>query len=186
MFTELTNLMPRQSVQKFRHNYFLRLATVSVLVLSAALVIHGVLLLPAYLYARTEVNVESTQLNHLTATLATSEEQAAQTQLNNLQSEATYLSRLSKVPTASAAIKAVLAVPHAGITLNGFTFTAPTTAGPGNMQLSGIASTRETLRSYDSALGALPFVTSADLPISDYANASNIPFSITLTGSLTP
>jgi Tfp pilus assembly protein PilN len=54
------------------------------------------------------------------------------------------------------------------------------------MEISGIADTREDLRSYESALSALPFVTNADLPISDYAKASAIPFTITLTGSLAP
>ncbi len=169
----------------FRRDYFLRLSTVAVLLLVVLAVIHALLLIPAYLYAREEVKAESVQLDHLTKSLATTEEQAAQTQLATLQSEATYLSRLPKVPTASAAIRAVLAVPHAGITLSGINFTAPTTkSGPSSMQLSGMASSRDTLRSYDQALSALPFVTNADLPISDYASASNIPFTITLTGSL--
>jgi hypothetical protein len=186
MLTELTNLVPRQSILAFRRNYFFRLATVGIVLLSILIVIHGILLIPSYFYAREEVSSESATLDHLTKSLATTEEQAAQTQLSNLQSEATYLSRLSNTATASAAIKAVLAVPHAGIVLNAFTFTAPTASAPGSMQISGVASTRETLRSYDSALSALSFVTSANLPISDYASDSNIPFTITLAGYLHP
>ena len=186
MASELTNLVPRQSIQKFRHNYFLRLATVGIALLALVGFIHAILLLPSYLYARAEVASETNELNHLTQSLATSEEQAAQTQLANLQSEASYLSKLSDTATASAAIKAILAVPHAGITLNGFTFTAPGVSAPGTMEVLGTASTRETLRSYDAALSALPFVTSANLPISDYASDSNIPFTITLAGPLTP
>ncbi|MDR3547206.1 MAG: hypothetical protein P4M11_02820 [Candidatus Pacebacteria bacterium] len=186
MFTELTNLLPKQSILAARRHYFLRLATVGVLLLVVLVVIQAVLLMPSYLYARAQVISETAQLNHLTQSLATAQEQAAQAQLAALQTEATYLSRLSKISTASGVIRAILAVPHQGITLNGFTFTAPTSSAPGTMQVSGIASTRETLRSYDQALGALPFVTSANLPISDYAKDSNISFTITLTGSLNP
>ncbi len=186
MISELTNLVPRESIQGFRRSYFMRLAIVGIVLLSILVAIDALLMVPSYLYARAEVNSETTQLNHLTSSLATTQEQQAQTQLTNLQSEATYLSRLSTIATASAAIKALIAVPHSGITLTGFTFTAPTKSAPGSMEINGMASTRETLRSYDAALSALPFVTSANLPISDYASEDNIAFTITLTGTLKP
>jgi hypothetical protein len=54
------------------------------------------------------------------------------------------------------------------------------------MEITGVADTREDLRGYDAALSALPYVSSVDLPISVYAKSSSIPFSISLTGSLTP
>lgn len=187
MHTELTNLVPQQTVKTFRRNYFFRLATVTTFLLCAFVVINALLLLPSYLYAQEEVRTETAQLNKVANSTATAEEQSAQTQLSNLQSEATYLSKLSNVPTSSAVIRAILAVPHDGIKLNGFEYTAPTPAVPnGTLDITGVAATRDALRSYDSALSALPFVTSANLPISDYANDSNISFDVTLTGPLNP
>jgi hypothetical protein len=186
MSSELTNLLPSETLKAFRRSYFLRLGTIALLLLTALAVIHALLMLPSYLYARAEVNAETTQLNRLTNSLATSEEQTAQNELNDLQSEATYLSQLSGKPTASAVIQALLAVQASGISISGFSFAAPIPPATGTMQISGIAATREDLRSYDQALSSLPFVTSANLPISDYASDDNIPFTITLTGTLNP
>jgi hypothetical protein len=185
--SELTNLLPTESKRAFRRSYFLRLTTIVLLFLALLGLINALLLLPTYLYARDEVNSESVQLNRLTKSLATSEEQEAQTELSNLQSEATYLEQLSATPTASAVIQALLAVPHQGISLNGFIFTTSAVASsPNTMQISGVAGTREELLNYDQSLSALPFVTNANLPISDYASDSDIPFTITLTGTLHP
>ncbi|MBA3789190.1 hypothetical protein H0X32_02220 [Patescibacteria group bacterium] len=186
MFPELTNLLPRSSLRALRRRYFVRVATVGVILVILLMIIHGALLVPSYLYAQQEVRLESADLQNISKTLTTSEEQQAQARLTTLQSKASYLLNLRTAPTASAAIRAVLAVPHGGVTLTGFTFTPPTKAVKGSMQVSGIASTRDTLRSYSQSLGALPGITTADLPISVYANENAIPFTITLAGSFTP
>ena len=81
----------------------------------------------------------------------------------------------------------MLFVPHAGITLTNISITPPAVAGgAGKLIISGEAATREALRAYDLALSSLPFVSNVDLPISAYAQTSNILFSMTLTGTLTP
>lgn len=186
MFPELTNLLPRHRIRAFRRGYFLRLGTLALLLLAGIVIAHGLLLLPAYLYAKGEVARETTQLASLNARLQNSEEKQVQIRLAALADNVKYLGRLSTTPTASAAISAVLKVPRTGITLSGFTFTPPTLKEGGRMVISGTASSRDTLRAYALALGQLSFVTNADLPISAYAMENNIPFTITLTGTLTP
>jgi hypothetical protein len=189
MSSELTNLLPSEKTKAFRREYFVRLLTTVVIVLMVLLIAQMVFLLPSYLYEREIVSARSAELQALSANSATAQEQQARTQLAALKTGATLLLMLGKVPTASTALRAVLAVPRPGITLSGFAYgqTGATTASSTRtLQLSGTASTRETLRAYDSALGALPFVSNADLPISDYAKDSQIPFTITLTGSLAP
>lgn len=186
MFPELTNLLPRHRIRAFRRGYFLRLGTLSLVLLAGLVIVHGLLLLPAYLYAKGEVARETAQLASLNARLQNSEEKQVQLRLTALADSVKYLSRLNTTPTASAALSAVLKVPRTGITLTGFTFTPPTPKEGGRMALSGMASSRDTLRAYALALGQLPFITNADLPISAYAQERNIPFTITLTGTLTP
>ena len=66
------------------------------------------------------------------------------------------------------------------------TKTPPVRGNDGKMVLTGIASTRETLRTYVTTLSRLPYVSNAEVPISVYAKESLIPFTLTLTGSLTP
>jgi len=184
--TELTNLLPRARVRATRREYFVRLVTVALGLATLMVVILGVLMVPAYLYAHGQAAREQVDLNRMASSASSAQERAVNAQINAVQADITYLGRLSTVPMASDAIRAVLAVPHPGVTLSGFTFTAPTATAQAQMTVTGKASTRDTLRAYVAALGQLPYVSKADLPISAYAKDSAIPFTVTLTGSLRP
>lgn len=185
--SELTNLLPRKQIRGLRREYFVRLATVALGLGVLAIIIHGVLLFPAYLYARAEVAREQEELDRIAASATSAQEHDINARISSVQADITYLGRLGAAPTASGAVRAVLAVPHPGITLSGFTFTAATAqSASAQMTVSGTAATRDALRQYADSLGHLPYVSKADLPISAYAKESAIPFIITLTGSLTP
>ena len=187
MSNELTNLLPEFRKRSFRRQYFLRLGTATLVALEFLVLLHGILLLPTYLYARNEVARGTAALAALNASADTAGEAALAARKETLNATATNLSKLKDAPTASAALRAALAVPRTGITLNGFTFTAPAAANtPARMQLTGVAASRDTLRQYAAALGTLPFVTNADLPISAYAQETDIDFTITLSGTLRP
>ncbi len=186
-FPELTNLLPSSQVKTFKREYFLRLATIAVLLLSGVVFAGLVLLIPSYIYERQTAQSKTAMLAQLSTNLATSAEQQANEKAKSITAKLAAIQKLGSSATASTALRAVLAVARPGVILTGFTFTPPGTSGnQGNMQLSGVATTRESLRTYVTALGALPFVSNADLPISAYAQASNINFAITLTGSLQP
>ena len=186
MSSELINLLPRSRARAFRRGYFVRLATVALLLVALLVLLHGVLLVPTFLYARGEVARDRQQLALLDTSTQTSEEQEITARTNVLKGTVGYLTRVANVPTMSAALRAVLLVPRPGIALTGFTYTAPTGTGQPSMQLTGKADSRDALRNYVSALGQLSFVTSADLPISAYAKERDIDFTITLTGTLRP
>ena len=187
MYPELTNLVPLSVRKSFRTEYFIRLATVAVLLLVVLVVAQGVFLLPSYLYERMLISARTQELQKLTATIGSGPEQQAQDQVQALGSESAYLLGMQKSATASKTIQAVLAVPHTDILISGIIFEQATPTVPTRtLQLTGIAHTREALRAFDAALSALPFVSNADLPISSYAKDTDIPFTITLTGSLQP
>jgi cytoskeletal protein RodZ len=184
MATELINLLPSSKRKFFRREYFIRVSTVALLLLAFVVALSGVFLLPTYIFLNQEVSSENFQLQRLSKS-QTTQEQQEQAESTALQSEATQLSKDGSAPTASALIQTLLAVPHAGIAILGFVYTPATGSQKGTMAITGVASTRETLRNYDESLSSLPFVSNADLPISDYASESNINFTITLTGSFT-
>jgi Tfp pilus assembly protein PilN len=182
MTIELTNLLPEARKRRFRRQYFLRLGTVTLVLLAFVVFLHGVLL-----YARGEAARAEADLATIKASADTAGEAEVTARQTRLQAAAANLSRLGTVPTASAALRAVLAVSRPGIALTGFTFTAPAAANaPAHMQVTGVAISRDTLRQYSAALGALPFVANADLPISAYAKETDIDFTIALTGTLLP
>lgn len=185
--SELTNLLPEARKRKFRRRYFLRLATVLLILLSLLTLLHGVLLLPTYLYAYNEVTRSKAEL----ALRQASEDAAGEIELTARQAKLVAISadlgQLASTPAASTLLRNLLVVPRPGIALTGFTFTAPSGTGTvARMQVTGVAGSRDALRQYARALGQLPFVTSADLPISAYAKETNINFTITLSGTLQP
>ncbi|KND51181.1 MAG: hypothetical protein ABA06_02615 [Parcubacteria bacterium C7867-001] len=186
MSHQLTNLLPRDRRRAFRSEYFIRLVTVIIALLGALLVLHAVMLIPSYAFLSQQVDERDHQLQTLSSHLDSTEERETSARLAALATDTKYLARLGSTPTASAAIRAVLAVTPNGITLSGLTFAPPKAGALGRMVLTGSASTREALRAYQAALAALPFVDNADLPIAAFAKDSDIPFTITLTGSLTP
>jgi Tfp pilus assembly protein PilN len=186
MYPELTNLLPARRIRAFRRGYFIRLAVLLLVMLSGITILSAGLLAPSYFYAHGEIARQTQQLNGLDASLQTSEEKQVRVRLAQLADNVTYLDRLATTTTASAAIGALLQVPHAGISLSGFTFAPPSGIATGRMTLSGVAASRDALQAYALALGQLPFVSKADLPISAYAKDTDIQFTITLSGTLRP
>ena len=186
MSVRLTNLLPPERIRGLRQLYFFRLATVGMLVLTGVAVIHGVLLLPSYLYLKEQVHARESVLASLTASLQGSEEREVSARVTRLTEDAAYLARLAKTPAASTAVSAILKVPHTGISMRGFTFTAGSEGKDASMTVSGVASSRETLRRFEQALAAQPYITTTELPISAYAKESAIDFTVVLTGPLMP
>lgn len=187
MYRKLTNLLPLDRVATFRRDYFLRLATVGVCLLIVLIVAHGVLLFPSYLTLSMRRDGAAAELAKVNGSLENSKEGEVSARLAALKGDAIYLARLGSVPSASAAVRALLRVSRPGIRITSLAFTPPTaSAADGKMTVSGVASTREALRAYDLALSGLPFVSNVDLPINAYSNEADISFNMVLTGTLTP
>lgn len=184
MTHNLTNLLPKERERTLRRVYFLRLGVVAISMLAGVVVVHGVLLFPSYLFLQDLVRERTEALAAITAALAGTEEQQVSARVTSLAEDASYLARLEKTPKISAAVSALIALPRAGIALTGFSF-APSQTGA-TMNLSGVASTREALRSYEETLRTAPFITGVDLPISAYAKERDIEFTVTLVGPFLP
>jgi Tfp pilus assembly protein PilN len=181
--TALTNLLPADAARAVRRGYFMRLAGVIVIALSLLLVVHALLLLPSYIYLKREVADRTQHLAQLDQALAQDSDKQAAQRLTAIRDNAAYLETLSAIPTSSGAVRLVLSVPHAGVTLSGFSY-GPTPDGKQqSMRVTGTAATRDALRNYDLALSSVPWASSVDLPISAYASESNISFSLTIEGS---
>lgn len=190
MSAELTNLLPESRIRAFRRLYFLRLAAVTLTLLALLAVMHSMLLLPAYFYSEGQVARSQAELASIDQAAQTDEDQQVKARVATLTATANDLAKLDQAPVASAALRSVLAVSRTGVALTGFTFSAPpppyTASTTAKMGVTGTATSRDALRNYAAALGGLPFVANADLPISAYAKETDIPFTITLTGTLKP
>jgi len=187
MYPELSNLLSREQIQAFRKMYLFRLATVAMLFVVGAVVIHSLLLFPAYLYTKAKIEERKVELASIDASLEASQEKTIKARIKALEETTTYLLRLKTMPIAGNVIKEISAVPKKNITLHSFVFSSPKTVdGMSTLAISGVARTRESLREYSDSLRELPYVSTADLPISVYAKEADIDFTITLTGTLIP
>lgn len=186
MHSELLNLLPSDRARRAKREYFIRLGVVSLFALTGVVIASGALLVPTYLYVNQQTTMSEQRIAALDMELGATQGKETSQRLATLSTTAGYLARLATTTTATAALRGVLAAPHGGIILSGFTYSPPAGTAKGKMTLKGVAATRESLRAYNDALTALPFVSLVDLPISAYAKERDIPFVITLSGTLTP
>lgn len=184
MNDELTNLLPPERQRALSREYRLRLGVVMVVLLTTLTIVAGLLLVPTYVFLTQNVAAKQVTLANVESILSSSDEKALRAHLAALSSDATTLIALGKTPSASAILRAALAVARPGITLSGFSYTPAAMKTQGTLTISGSAVARDTLRSYQLALQSAPFITTADLPVSAYAKDADIPFVITAT--LTP
>lgn len=177
----VTNLLPLERRRALSRDFFIRTLVVLVVLVTALTLIAAVLLVPTYVYLEASANTKQARLTNMNASLSSSDESGLSARLSALSSNAAKLAALSSAPSASTIIRQVLAIARPGITLTSFSYTPADGGSLATVIISGSSATRDALRNYQLALQGASFVTSASLPVSAYANDSNISFAITLT-----
>lgn len=180
MNDDRTNLLPLERQHALSREYILRLGVVAGLIVFALTCIAGLLLVPTYVFLTKSIEAKQANLANVESAVASSDEKDLLAHLALLSSDTVSLLALSNTVSASAVISAALAIPHAGVRLSRFSYTPLGTKTPGMLTISGIAETRDALRSYQLLLQNAPFAAAADLPVSAYAKDSDIAFTITV------
>ena len=181
MYNEFTDLLPPERQSALTRDYFLRLVVVSAVLVSVLILTAAVLLLPTYVFLAKSASAKETRLATIESALSSANEKDLSARLATLSGDAAVLTTLASTPSASTILRTVLAVPRPGITLSGFSYTPSAKKVPSTLSISGTATTRDSLRSYQLVLQGTPSVLSAALPVSAYAKDTNIMFTITLT-----
>lgn len=184
MNEELTNLLPDDRKKALRRLYAIRLSSIVVYLLSFLILSTVALRIPVYLYQFQKMNLQKQELALVTSRLNDTQGKEVSVRFKALNDNIAYLSRLATTTSITTASAAILAIPHQGVIISGFSYIPQTKSTGERMTLTGRAATRESLRQYVSALSSQS--RNADLPISSYAKETDIPFSITVTGTLTP
>lgn len=181
MRNELINLLPADRRDLLEREYRYRFGVVVIWLGTLLVAVAAVLLLPTYVFLAGSASAKDAHLASIRSALSSSDQAALSARLSTLSNDAATLMALSRSPSVSKVVSAVLAVSRPGITVSGFTYTAAFGKVAGTLALSGTAATRDALRSYQLALQSAPFARSADLPVSAYAKDTNIDFIITIT-----
>lgn len=184
MDPNLTNLLPAERRRALSRSFLLRVIVVIVALVTVLTLAAGVLLIPTYVYLEATAATKQAHLASMEASLSSSDETGLAARLAALSSNAATLTALSNAPSASVLIREILAVPRPGITLSSFAYTPAEGSSAGTIVVSGSSATRDALRNYQLALQGASFAQSAALPVSAYADDTDISFAITVT--LTP
>lgn len=181
MRNDLTNLLPPERQTVLARDYFLRLCVVIVWCITILTFVSVILLLPTYVLLTKNANVGKKHLASIESALSSINGTTLSARLATLSNNTTTLSALAHEPSVSAIIRSALAISRPGITLSSFTYSPAKRTTSGILVISGIATTRDALRSYQITLQGAPIALSASLPVSAYAKDSNIIFTITMT-----
>jgi Tfp pilus assembly protein PilN len=178
---EKTNLLPNNRQRALVRESFVRMLVVVCVLITVLVGITAALLIPTYIYLQSNTSVQHARLTGIEANLSSNDDTTLSTEAAVLSSNAARLTALSDTPPVSTVMREMLAIAHPNITLTGFSYTAHVAGSPATLVISGTAVTRDDLRDYQLQLQGASFASSATLPVSAYAQESNIPFAITVT-----
>src|SRR5579872_6786780 len=122
MDSDRINLLPAARLEGLRRQYLYRLATVALLMLTALVIIHGVLLYATHIYLASEVKARTAELASVTVTTTSSESAALDARLAAITKEAALITALPAAPSAASLITAIEAISRSGITLSRFVY----------------------------------------------------------------
>jgi len=180
MHNKLTNLISSERQSVLRRDYFIRYGVVVTIVVTILILVAAILLLPTYVFLSKSLRAKEARLVSIESKLSSADEAVLSARLAGLSNSASILTKLAKIPSVSVIVRDLLAIPHPGITLSGFSYTSSVEKSPSILTVSGTSVTRDALRGYQVTLQNTPFVQTADLPISVYAKDSNILFTVTI------
>lgn len=181
MHNTLTNLLPSERQRSLTREYALRIAVVAAMLTVVLTIAAGALLMPAYVFLAGSERTKAERLAAIDSAVVPADDAAFAARLATISKNVSALIALSKTPSISALLRETLSIARPGLTLSGFSYAPATAKTAAALTVTGIAATRETLRSYQLALQAAPFARSAALPVSAYAEDTDIPFTITIT-----
>jgi hypothetical protein len=185
MLPESINLLPEDRIRAFRRGYFFRVLALAAALLTFLALVHAILLLPTHLLLSAQISARQGQLDVLKASGVSADEAVFEARLADLAKSATRIEALGSIQPTVKVLTEILQVPHARVSLSGFSYAAPSgTKKASSAILTGVAATRDDLQAYQLALKSASFVSAADLPVSTYAKETKIPFTITLTLTL--
>ncbi len=175
-------LLPENEVKILRKEYRLRLTIIFLFVLSLAVVVGILALLPSYIHSRSQLLIASEQTKVLEK--GRQERGADQIEKELVQAQA-LVDKIKEHEDGmffSNNIKDIFNLRTSGISIYSFDISRnESTTTPITVVIGGRASTRESLVSFKESLESDKRFSKVELPISDLAKSKNISFAFRLT-----
>ena len=173
----MINLIPPQARKDIITEYWVRVITVWMFILSAFSVIAAILLLPVYVLVTSQVEAYSSSATEAAEKVA--EYDLSATTLVETNKQAQMIIGLSDVQNFSEIVVLIESLNGNDVSVSSFDFIREDKKiSP--IQASGKAASRQSLIDFRDRLLQHPAIDSVDLPISNLAKDKDIPFSITV------
>lgn len=176
------NLLPHREKKNVRREFLLRAGVVGAFLVFLTGITGIALQMPSYFLSKTKEQSAQEQMTAIQKRAETQQRDEISAELRGAQEK---LSVLETEPSESlsAVTRTIVDTQPTGIQLSALSFVRQGEENTGSIRLSGIASNRETLRSYVSTLQSEDVFSQVELPVRDLASDEDIQFSLTITGS---
>lgn len=174
----MINLIPPEGRTALKREYLLRTGTVFATILSGVFIAGVALMIPTYVLISSQLS--STESEYEKSADVNAEFKEAENAIRNANDIAIQLGGPTNQTYASDVIGEITKRSPQGITLRAFQLERVKSYFP-SVQVQGIAESRSILAAFKEALKGVPNVSNVEVPLSDLAKDSNLPFAITIT-----
>ena len=172
----MLNLLPKDQKDKIAREYKIRFWAVACALIFVGEVISLVLLFPSYLTVQTSFNILDSQSASLTVKNLTAETASLSGIVQETNNYLNVLNSTSTPVRVVAALQSIASARDKTVRIGSIFYR--TKDGQRQIVVSGNANSRQSLLDFAQKLKIQPGVVSADLPVSNFAEAQNINFSI--------
>jgi len=174
----MINLLPQYAKKQIVIEYWLRVLTIWLILLSIVAVVGMAIMFPVYVLIKTQTDIYRESANAAIQKIAVYENVSADLVQSSLQ--ARIILDTSREATLTQYISLFGALETESLVLSGFLINRDKN-GVGNVQLTGTALNRQALADFRDQLLALEEVEKVDFPISNLAKDKDISFDMTVT-----
>ena len=174
----MINLIPPSAQKQVKHEYWIRVVTVWMLLAGISFVMCAFFLIPAYVLVQNQLDNYSTQFAE--ADTNNKSLKASETAIIEANAISGLLTQSESIVSFSSIIDEIEKSKNANILLFNFSVTRTGTIFT-SITISGTASSRATLSAFKEALDSNILFEKVELPLSSLAKDKDIPFTITIT-----
>jgi hypothetical protein len=175
----MIDFLPPEAKSAVRREYVIRTVSVWAFLVGAVALVDVLLLLPTYLLLSRERAALALEIVHTGQSTSTEAYKTTRTALEKAQTLAVQLGVMDMSVMASAVLRGIRDAQTRTIIISGFSY-AHTGAGVKSVEVRGNAATREALTEFVTALERNPLFAHAAVPVSDFAAAQDLPFTVTI------
>lgn len=175
----MVNLLPKKESQALFRSYYLRLGVVFLALVSGALFVGTALLIPSYVVSDRAADSSERYFAALEETVGIRERTGVTDDVRALAERIRILNQHTNEVAYAPFFEDALSDLSSGVTITGIAFTKG--EGALSVALSGVAQTRGALLAFADTLRATGRFEGVTVPVSQFAQEADIPFSIQAT-----